>query len=157
VAAVAVALSACAEGASSVAQGTTATGTYESTRNLTGEALVDALGLVPLDVPRGVWVANDDPRLGDCASKDGVPATAGTVSARGEVYCLAGLVDGEVEEWDLAHRIAGHMPCALQVEAFRLSLRASELRLIGRNEEANELWDRSDSLKAEAKRSPDCS
>jgi hypothetical protein len=130
--------------------------TYEATGSLSGQALADALGLVPLDVPRGVWVEEDDPRLGACA-KGASPSPAGTVSTGKAVYCLAGVAESEFQEWDLAQRLAGFAPpCELLVEAFRLSEESEREALAGHDARAEELLVEAHDLKVEASKTTGC-
>jgi hypothetical protein len=130
--------------------------TYEETRHLSGQALADALGLEPLDVPRGVPVREDDPRLGACA-KGASEEPAGTASTGEAVYCLVGVVDDELQEWDVAMRLAGFAPpCELQVQAFKLSQEAERLAEAGDASAAKDLASEAHDLKVEASRTEGC-
>jgi hypothetical protein len=133
--------------------------TYEDTRDLVGQELVDALGLQPLDVPRGEWLEEDDPRLGDCgapARGESAPEGAATVSIEGKVYCLGGVASDDFEAWDLASRLGGHVPCDAEVEAFRLLEAAEAASEAGDEELERELDLRRHEVLEEARSDPSC-
>jgi hypothetical protein len=140
---------------SATTEGQTAS-TYEETRHLSGHALADALGLEPLDIPRGAWIDGSDPRLGACA-KGASASPAGTVSTGKAVYCLAGVAENEFQEWDLAQRLAGFAPpCDLLVEAFHLSEGSERAALDGDDARAEELLVEAHDLKIEASETEGC-
>ena len=125
---------------------------HEETRNLTGEDLAQALGLEPLPIERGVVFSNEDPRLGQC--RKGSDLSEGTAflvdTPDGYLYCVAGIARNELEAFDLAWRLAGHMPCDLEIEAFLLDQRADDLEGSGAIEEAKSLWSEAHDLRSRA-------
>lgn len=157
--AVALTLAGCAEPSSTTpanSTGPTDAGTYVETRDLSGQALADALGLDPLDVPRGETLGPNDPRLGPCAEDSGeIPA--GIVSTGVAVYCLAGAVETALEEWDVAMRLAGFgPPCDLQVEACRLASESERLAESGDDVAAQRSSSEAHDLRIEASKTPGC-
>ncbi|HLB61303.1 MAG TPA: hypothetical protein VJN50_00955 [Actinomycetota bacterium] len=130
--------------------------TYEETLGLTGTELADALGLKPLPVPRGEWIKSDDPRLGDCARERDPSATVGgtgsaaTMNTEHGIYCLAGVAENAYQAWDIGTRLAGHVPCELDKQAFLLSQEAEAVDDEGDHVRATELWSKAHDLRVEA-------
>jgi hypothetical protein len=130
--------------------------TYEETRRLSGQALADALGLEPLDVPRGQPIGENDPRLGKCA-KGASDQPAGTVSTGPAVYCLAGVVKTDFQEWDVSQRLAGFgPPYDLEVRAFLLTQRSERVAAEGEEQEARGLSSKAHDLKLQAAETAGC-
>jgi hypothetical protein len=128
-----------AEG-SSGAEGTAST--YEGTRSLHGEQLVEALGLTPIPYEKDISEV-----FAGCPDRGWV---IGDPSGGNVAYCTAEVTDNPVEGWDISERIAGRTPTEEQLEALELEIQADVLSEQGRQEEASDLRDQAHELRRES-------